>query len=168
VDKDAGTMYANRVDELAGRQAFAEWLAPASDLGSGRTWTYDYYATLTLADPRGEHRLGYNKPGMGAAKLALRNLRRIFDSNTGVAVFEMQRNRGVPHVHALIESQAIVDTRWMNEWFWDRHGMTRIEPYDASLGAVYYLGKYLFKDDPTFEVWGLPAVQAPTEINLPG
>jgi hypothetical protein len=169
VDRDTVVSYANRVDERASRSAFAEWLAPHSKRASRRTWTYDYFVTVTLKDPTGVGRkwwhggnhpgVPFTKPGLGSARMALRTVRRHFGSQSGVAVYEMQKGRGVPHVHALISSPAVVDARWVNEWLYERHGISRVLEYDGALGALGYIGKYLFKDDPEFEIWGWPEDQ---------
>jgi len=64
-----------------------------------------------------------------------------------VASMEYQKYRGVPHWHMLMGG--LGDERRMGNWvdWWhERYGIARIEPYNAELGARYYLGKYLTKE----------------------
>lgn len=59
---------------------------------------------------------------------------------------EYQTWRGVPHFHGLIGG--VRDLRRDEAWSWwfQRYGIARIEPYDRSLGAGFYLCKYVTKE----------------------
>jgi uncharacterized protein (DUF2126 family) len=61
-------------------------------------------------------------------------------------MFELQKERGVPHIHALLSSPELPrrDEAWA--WWWKQYGFARILPYDHRLGARYYLCKYITKD----------------------
>jgi hypothetical protein len=58
---------------------------------------------------------------------------------------EYQR-RGVIHFHALLGRipASVRRLAWMDRWN-ELAGFARIEPYDPSKGARYYLGKYVLK-----------------------
>ena len=98
-----------------------------------------------------EHSTAYTKPGWAYAKRAWREFVRAsappIDDRQWVRVFELQRYRGVPHIHALMTASEGSPKRMdMVDWGWHKFGTTRVHEYDPKLGAAHYLGKYLLKD----------------------
>ena len=63
-----------------------------------------------------------------------------------VRLFEMQRSRGVPHVHGLL--RGLNDTRFSlaSAMLWQRYGFNRILEYKPELGATHYITKYVVKE----------------------
>ena len=62
------------------------------------------------------------------------------------------QRRGTPHVHALVGgSRGILYTddvwRAWKEYLFRITGIARIYPYNADLGAAYYISKYIVGDD---------------------
>jgi hypothetical protein len=55
--------------------------------------------------------------------------------------------RNVPHFHALMfgvnDAMRRVDVK---DWLFERFGIARVFPYDATLGAAGYVSKYITKD----------------------
>lgn len=57
-------------------------------------------------------------------------------------------NRAKPHYHCLIGNAADIYRMGMVDWWWGKgYGIARVEKYDKSKGAGYYLGKYLLKSN---------------------
>jgi len=73
-------------------------------------------------------------------------------------MFELQKRRGVPHIHALVAGEGLPrrDEAW--KWCFDNYGITRILPYDRKLGAGYYLCKYITKGVTDIEFGGVDKV----------
>lgn len=63
-----------------------------------------------------------------------------------VRCLELQRDRGVPHIHGLVAQ--LDDTRFSgaSSYLWTRFGLNRILEYNPKLGAAYYLTKYVVKE----------------------
>jgi len=106
------------------------------------------FGTMTFADPQGVP--GYTRPGWSCAKRAFRVLKEQAQPALGelsyVRMFEIKRDREVPHIHFLmggtddeLRRMDLVDFGYRN-W-----GITRVEKYDASKGAAFYLCKYVTK-----------------------
>jgi hypothetical protein len=76
------------------------------------------------------------------------------DNRQWVRVLEDQKERGVPHVHALITSspEGAPGPLEMKEWAFRKYGIARILEYDPTLGAAGYLGKYLLKEKNTLDI----------------
>ena len=131
------------------RQAWGEWLTELGDSVGG----WDWWATLTFRDrSEAEIAQGWTKVGVKYSQGAfdrymdfLRDLRGIGEP-TWVRGMEYQHWRGVPHFHALLRGVGHLrrDQAW--QWWFQRYGMARIEPYDRKLGAGYYLCKYVTKE----------------------
>jgi len=105
---------------------------------------------LTFRDP-GPGNGTWTKPGWTYAKHAFRDFLAAVQPVLGAAqygyrMFELQKERGVPHIHALLSSPELPrrDEAWA--WWWKQYGFARILPYDHRLGARYYLCKYITKD----------------------
>lgn len=71
----------------------------------------------------------------------------------GFWAIERHRYRGrgdpaslVPHVHALVTNVTGVSRRAVWERCYRRWGRTRIEPYDPTKGASFYIAKYVGKE----------------------
>jgi len=110
---------------------------------------WEWYATLTFRDPADPARPDWTRVGWKSAQKALNSLNTalVMQADTNalwIACMELQQ-RGVPHWHMLVAN--VPDQRRMTwvDWWWDNFGIARILPYDAELGARYYLGKYLLK-----------------------
>jgi hypothetical protein len=106
------------------------------------------FGTMTFADPEGVPT--YTHPGWGAAKRAFRVLKEQAQPVLGelayVRMFEIKRNREVPHIHFLmggtddeLRRMDLVDFGYRN-W-----GITRVEKYEPAKGAAFYLCKYVTK-----------------------
>jgi len=119
---------------------------------------WDWFATFTFRDPSNPQYPNWTKPGWGYAHRALRDwgdaiLSKRFGSSAPywIAMMEYQHWRGVPHWHLLVGNTGVgsaSEERRMDwvDWWYDKFGIARILPYQESLGAKYYLGKYLTKD----------------------
>lgn len=110
---------------------------------------WDWFVTLTLRNPDNPQFPLWTKPGWGTAKKAWRDFtsraRPALGRLQWVMMFELQKWRGVPHIHALVAGS---DCRRMEmvDWAWNRWGITRVLAYDPQRGARFYLCKYLTKD----------------------
>jgi hypothetical protein len=84
---------------------------------------------------------------------------------------ELQQ-RNVPHFHALFYGVNDVMRRVdVKEWWFERFGIARVEPYDPDLGAVGYVGKYVLKDTARSGDWDIeldPLHQARIEFSSGG
>jgi len=62
-----------------------------------------------------------------------------------VRAFELQKWRGVPHIHALVAG--VSDRRWKytQQFMWDKYGMIKILPYPGAASARY-VAKYVVKE----------------------
>ena len=128
------------------KQAWGSWLTELGDHAGG----WDWWFTGTFRDIEREG--SWTRPGWKYTSTAydrfmshLRDRRGIGEA-TWVRGREYQHWRGVPHFHALIGNVEHLrrDEAWT--WWFERYGMARIEPYDRSLGAGYYLCKYVTKE----------------------
>lgn len=133
------------------KQAWGEWLTGLAP--------WEWFVTMTFRDPRPAAGT-WTKPGWGYAKRAWGDFRRAIQGPLGeptwVRCFELQKWRGVPHIHALVGNLDPALRRMdMVDWCWDRYGMARVLPYDPGLGAGYYLCKYVTKDLGDIEFGGL-------------
>jgi len=130
------------------KQAWGEWL---TDLGN-RSGGWDWWATLTFRDPDNPALPNWTQPGWSYTQKAYDNfLRHLSFMNDlrpikWVRGREYQTWRGVPHFHSLISGVADLrrDEAW--SWWFKKYGIARIEPYDSSQGAGYYLCKYVTKE----------------------
>ncbi len=103
---------------------------------------WSWFTTRSLAD---RVDIGFTQPGVGTARHCLRDLIVRTAARRFICVFEMQK-RGVPHLHALLETAQPIDggveqNRDFNKW-----GIARWKIYRRGKGAAYYLGKYLGKE----------------------
>lgn len=119
-----------------GSGAFAEWVSAMAE--------WNWFVTLTLADRIVNN--GFTKPGYAMARHALRELVHRTRATHVVAVFEMQKERGVPHVHALIRTADAVIGSVAAEHFERHFGFSRWKVYKMGGGAAGYVGKYLSKE----------------------
>jgi hypothetical protein len=110
---------------------------------------------IRLGDSTGTN---WDKPGIAYANKAWCEFLEVSkgyvhkDRRKWVRVLEIQKGRGVPHVHALITKQAEglmapPGPVEMKEWAFKRYGIARVLAYDPNLGAAGYIGKYLLKDE---------------------
>jgi len=129
------------------RQAWGQFVTDLGDQNGG----WDWYATLTFRDisyPGAPH---WTKPGLGYTKRAWDRfvvelgLRKGLHDVRWVYGREYQQWRGVPHFHALIGGVAGLRLEEAQSWWFRNYGIARIEPYDRSRGAGFYLCKYVNK-----------------------
>jgi len=124
------------------KQVWGEWISGLAE--------WDWFVTMTFRDPRPSAGT-WTKPGWGLAKKAWRNFLEVstpaIDARQWVRCFEVQKWRGVPHIHALVAGvDPSVRRMDMVDWCWREYGMARVLQYDPGLGAGYYLCKYLTKE----------------------
>lgn len=131
--------YSTEKQEL--KQAWADFLGELS--------SWDWFATLTFRDP-GPGQGNWTKPGWTYAKNAFRGFVEAIQPVLGAAqyvrMFELQKERGVPHIHSLLSAAELPRRQDAWAWWWQRYGFARILPYRHELGARYYLCKYITKD----------------------
>lgn len=124
-------------------QAFGGWIDGMA--------AWQWFATLTFRDPADPRFPNWTKVGWKSAHNALQRFNSAlvmeldYINPLWVACMELQQ-RGVPHWHLLASN--IDDQRRMSwvDWWFEHYGIARILPYQAELGARYYLGKYLTKE----------------------
>jgi len=150
------------------RDAWGKWMTELGDRNGGWDWwftgtfkpvkaTYRQYTERSGLLYQGRtmellERPGYDKPGWGYSGKAWDaftrelGLRKGLHDLTWVRGREYQTWRGVPHFHGLIGG--VQDLRRDEAWSWwfKRYGIARIEPYDRTLGAGFYLCKYVTKE----------------------
>ena len=112
---------------------------------------WDWFTTMTFDDKLIAGGGTYTKPGWAYAKRAFNEFLKasspVLDDRKWVRVFEIQKDRGVPHIHALLtESSSSPRRMSMVDWCKENYGIARIFEYQKGLGAAHYLGKYLVKD----------------------
>jgi len=121
--------------------AWGDWL---HDIGG-----WQWFVTLTLRDPKPSSG-NWTRPGFAKANAAWDDfagfVRPALGSLEWVRFFEMQKERGVPHVHGLVKG--LDDTRFkpVSQRMWERYGFNRILEYDPNLGATHYITKYVVKE----------------------
>ena len=131
------------------KQVWGGFLTELGDRPGVGGW--DWWATLTFRDPPYSPS-GWTKPGWGYTGRAWDRfinelgLRKGLHSLSWVRGREYQTWRGVPHFHGLIAG--VSDLRRDEAWAWwfKEYGIAKIEPYDRSLGAGFYLCKYVTKE----------------------
>ncbi len=115
------------------KSAMGEWIDGLGD------WTL--FVTRTL----GEQSVVEGEPSAGTARRCLRDLLVRSQARKFVCVFELQK-RGVPHLHALLETSAafrLYDEQERDYRIW---GLARWKVFTGGGGAPGYVGKYLAKD----------------------
>lgn len=128
----------NRTDV---RRAWGDWL---HEIGG-----WQWFVTLTFRDPKPISG-NWTKPGFAYADRAWLDFASFVRPAVGflewVRLFELQKDRGVPHVHALVKG--LDDTRYKpaSQFAWQRFGFNRILEYKPELGATHYITKYVVKD----------------------
>jgi hypothetical protein len=141
------TLHGNITTTEELKQAWGGFLTDLGDQAGG----WDWWATLTFREPP-EERPGWTKIGWQYSGRAWDRfvtelgLKKGLHDLWWVCGREYQHWRGVPHFHALIGGVADLrrDQAW--DWWFQRYGLARIEPYDRSLGAGFYLCKYVTKE----------------------
>lgn len=144
-------MLVNDSTDGGNRQALEDaWGKFMTDLGD-RAGGWDWWATLTFREPPSTSPT-WTKIGWGYSGRAWDTFIEELGARKGmfdvkwVRGREYQKWRGVPHFHGLIGG--VQDLRRDGAWAWwfKRYGIARIEPYDRSLGAGFYLCKYVIKE----------------------
>jgi len=98
----------------------------------------------------------WTQPGWTYAKTAWKGLEGLLRPALGelrwVRAFEIQKWRGVPHIHALVGNLDNLRYAEAGSWWWEHYGLCKIEEYNPLRGAGYYLCKYVSKElvDLTF------------------
>ena len=118
------------------------------------TWKWDYFGTFTT-----EYELSIKSTrrlmDVYTAQLNLFNLKRgLIDEPTLVSWFaEVNPNRGGHHIHALIKSSIGVQDQFQvwqrvsgSQWPKGQSNRVKIESYMRTLGANYYVSKYITKE----------------------
>jgi len=129
------------------KKAWGEFLTEMGDRAGG----WDWWATLTFREPPKDIP-GWTKIGWGYSGRAWDAFTRELGLRKGlhdvwwVRGREYQRWRGVPHFHGLIGGVVNERRLSMMDWWYERYGIARIEPYDRSRGAGFYLCKYVTKE----------------------
>ncbi len=131
---ESNWIYARRVTD-EGAAAFGEWIE-----GRG---PYQWFVTRTLGKPVD---LGFTKQGLGTARRCLRDLLVRSAAGRFACVFEMQEERGVPHLHALLGGCRAIDGAIEVARDFELWGIARWKVFKREAGAPAYLGKYLGKD----------------------
>ncbi len=130
--------------ELA--DAYGEWF--------GGLAKWQWFVTLTFRDPEPNSR-GWSRPGWAYAKRAWNEFTDVVRPAIGslqyVRAFELQRWRGAPHIHALVAGMDNTQYKDVSSWYWRKYGFIRVLPYDADLGASYYIAKYVSKELGDFD-----------------
>jgi hypothetical protein len=116
---------------------------------------------MTLRNPPLNTR-GWDRPGWASAKTAWRELvglaRPALGELATVRMFEIQKDRSVPHIHALVGNcDPTVRRMDLVDWAYQRWGITRVLEYNAELGARFYLCKYVTKQLSDVEFSGVKA-----------
>lgn len=114
--------------------AFGKWVDGLGD--------WQWFVTRTLGRPVD---VGFTQPGAGTARRCLRDLLVRTRARRFVCVFEMQ-SRGVPHLHALLETASAISGGVEQERDYNKWGIARWKIFRRGAGASYYLGKYLGKE----------------------
>jgi hypothetical protein len=126
------------------------WGGFLTELGD-RAGGWDWWVTLTFREPP----LGnpeWTKIGWGYSGRAWSTFIRELGLRKGlhdlwwVRGREYQTWRGVPHFHGLIGGVQELRRLDLMDWWYDKYGIARIEAYDSSRGAGFYLCKYVTKE----------------------
>jgi len=121
---------------------------------------WEWFVTMTFRDPKPGST--WTKPGWALAKKAWREFLEVtmpaVDGRKWVRCFEVQKWRGVPHIHALVAGvDPSIRRMAMVDWCYKEYGIARILKYDPTKGAGYYLCKYVLKDGGDIEFGGFPS-----------
>ncbi len=124
------------------KQAWGDWMSGLAD--------WQWFVTMTLRDPKISGTT-WTKPGWASGKRAWvefqNRARPALGELTWARMFELTRDRGVPHIHALVgNTDPTVRRMDLVDWAWNRWGIARVLEYDPQLGARFYLCKYVTKE----------------------
>jgi len=110
---------------------------------------WQWFVTMTFRDVRPTQG-NWTRPGWAYASRAWSEFTGFVRPAVGALVwvraFELQVDRGVPHIHALVGGLDSVRWRPAADWLWKRYGFNRILEYDPELGASHYISKYVAKE----------------------
>lgn len=122
-------------------RAWGDWL---HEIGG-----WQWFVTLTLRDPKPAAG-NWTRPGWTRANTAWSEFTQFVRPAVGrlewVRLFEMQRARGVPHVHGLVKGLDSLEYKQASRFMWDRFGFNRFLIYRPELGATHYITKYVVKE----------------------
>lgn len=105
----------------------------------GALGAWNWFVTRTLGRPVD---MGYTQAGMAVARACLRDMLIRSEASRAIVVFELQE-RGVPHLHALLECQRGINARIEERRDFELWGIARWKPYHLGGGAPAYVGKTL-------------------------
>jgi hypothetical protein len=126
------------------------WGGFLSELGD-RAGGWDWWTTLTFREPPQAlpnwTKVGWAYTGKAWDKFIDElGARKGMNNLWWVRGREYQQWRGVPHFHALIGGLGDQRRLDMMDWWYHSYGIARIEAYDRSQGAGFYLCKYVTKE----------------------
>ena len=124
------------------------------DQVGGRKGGWDWFTTLTFRDRTpAEQALGWTKVGWSYSDKActafLGHLGELKGMNDlwWCKAREIQPWRGVPHWHLLVGGvEELKRMELVDWWHGQGYGFARVLPYQAELGARFYLCKYVTKE----------------------
>lgn len=128
------------------KQAWGELLTNLGDQAGG----WDWWVTLTFREPPkapGWTKIGWGYSGKAWDALAMEvGLRKGLHGLWWVRGREYQTWRGVPHFHGLIGGVGDLRRLDIMDWWNDRYGFAKVEAYEPTKGAGFYLCKYVTKE----------------------
>ena len=125
------------------RNAFGEWLSlPPWDWYTTHTFRAEYVS------PKEADRHWYSWFNSLRVAAVAKGLTPSCYGDTAPFYFRVAeyQDRGTLHYHALIGNVGDI-RRLLFKDFWELHGFARVEKYEPSRGANFYVGKYLTKAD---------------------
>lgn len=134
IQREAQWIHAKRMKDES-NDAFGRWIE-----GRG---PWQWFVTRTLGKPVD---MGFTRQGLGTARRCLRDLLTRTQATRVACVFEMQEDRGVPHLHALLGGCKAIDGNVEVSRDFSLWGIARWKAFKREAGAPAYLGKYLAKD----------------------
>ena len=124
------------------RKAFGEWLSvPQWDWYTTHTFKADYVS------PKAADKAWYSWFNSLRVSAKAKGLTPSLYGTKAPFYFRVVefQDRGTLHFHSLIGGVSDI-RRLLFKDFWELNGFARVEPYEASKGANFYVGKYLTKD----------------------
>ena len=129
------------------RHAWGTWISGLAE--------WELFVTLTFRDPIYRPGSNWTRPGWRQAKNAWAQFTDFIMSDSAggrwVRCLEMQPRRGTPHIHGLVSGvDSNLSIKYVRDWAHRRYGLSRITKYDPTLGAAWYITKYV--DGDAFDI----------------